>query len=775
MQPGEVFADRFLLVKELGRGSMGVVWRAVDQRLDRVVAVKMLQLVGGHATRESVERLRREGKAVARLHHPHVADVYDVGEHEGSPFLVLELLAGPDLETLLERHPGGLPVEEAAEYAAQAVEGLAAAHAAGVIHRDVKPSNLILDGHGKIRVCDFGVARLEGATAGLSATGMALGTPYYMAPEQISGETITAAADVYGLGATLFHLLTGRVPFPGDSLRAILGQHLYKDPPAASSLRPDIPASVDAYVRALLAKDPAGRPPAGGIAVRLRTLHTRQDRVLTLLTRAEQAAQSIVNPSYQGHFLRSLAQEMAAQDPAEAERIARTITDLSEQRYALQDIAKVIARQDLAEAERITRSVPAQSTYQAEALAYLAGFLAGENQNLAQAERIARSIPDPYHRTSALVRIAEMTAARDPARADTQLKEAEHLARTIPDPYHRAFSIAVIAVAEADQSPGRAAALLTEIPRLIEAITGPDDRIYGGMWIAKTLAEVFPGEAEQIVNTIQPAKASQQAQAYTDIAKVIASRHPARAMALLSTAQRAARSVTDPDYRASLLERAVEVLADLNLAEARQAARAITVPAQKAGATAAVARAAAGQDPRLAATLLAEAERIARTITEPIARAAALNRIATTMSTINPAEAERIARTITDPHHQKWALREIVESMSKTDLAGAQCAASIVAAPRDQAELLRNIVMEIAGRDPAEAERIARTITDPYYRTWAFTAVAHAIAGQDPGQADARLIEAEHFASTVSDPRDQAIVLLAIAKAMSGSLSRGQS
>jgi hypothetical protein len=762
MQAGEVFAGRFMLAEQLGSGSMGEVWRATDRELDRLVAVKVLHLAGGNPSRESVERFRREGKAIARLEHPHVARVYDVGEHEGRPFLVLELLIGPDLETLLEQHPGGLPVEEAVDYAIQAVEGLTAAHDAGVIHRDVKPANLILDEHGHVRVCDFGVARLEGATTGLSMASPHVGTPDYMAPEQVIGEAITPAADLYALGATLFHLLTGRPPFPGDDIRSVFGQHLYKDPPAVGSLRPDVPAGVDACVRAMLAKDPADRPPAEGIAARLRTPHTLQNRVLSLLAKAEQAARTITSPSSQGHLLRYLAQEIVTRDPAEAERVARTITDPAEQRKALQDIAEAVARRDVAEAERIIGLVPGPPGYQAEAMARLAEVLAEEDP--AEAIRVARNVPDPYPRAMVTARIAEAVAARDAARAGALLAEAERAARTIPNPYHKAFSFGQIAVKAASQDRGRAAAVVTETLRLIQ--TMPDaDKEYGSPHIAKLLAEVFPDEAEQIVDAIQPARAD----AYTDLAAVIAARNPGRAMTLLSKAQRVARSETDPDYRASLLQRAVEVIASLNLAEARQGARAITVPAEKARATVAIAKAAAGQDPQGAATLLAEAEDISRGVSDPTAKAEVLTRIATTMSTIDPAGAVRIARTIADPRHRTWALQEIVEEMSKTDIASAQRAAATVAASGDQGKLLHTIVRAAASRDPAEAERVARTISDPEYRIRALTSVAWAISGRDHGRADALLVEAEHLADTISDADDRADVLLAIARAASKS------
>ncbi|MFI6517534.1 serine/threonine-protein kinase [Spirillospora sp. NPDC050679] len=278
MRAGQEMAGRYRLEQRLGRGGMGEVWRALDLRLDRHVALKVL-LVNwtGEQMDQALARFRREGRSAARLNHPQIATVHDTGTHDGQPFLVLELLAGPDLATLLDRHPGGLPIKMALDHGAKAAEGLAAAHEAGVIHRDVKPSNLMLDGNGTLKICDFGIARLAGATAGLSATGVGFGTVAYMPPEQLLGEPVTGAADVYALGATLFHLLTGRLLFPAEDLRAVMGQVVHKAPAPPSSLRPAIPEALDDYLLALLAKDPAARPPAATIPAALRAFAARLD------------------------------------------------------------------------------------------------------------------------------------------------------------------------------------------------------------------------------------------------------------------------------------------------------------------------------------------------------------------------------------------------------------------------------------------------------------------------------------------------------------------
>lgn len=183
MKPRQELAGRYRLAERLGHGGMGEVWRAFDLELHRDVAVKvLLTQVSEDQAEEMLARFRREGRAGARLNHPRIAAVHDTGAHESQPFLVLELLPGPDLATLLDRHPEGLPVEKALEYGAQAAEGLAAAHEAGVVHRDVKPSNLMLTGDGMLKLCDFGIARLQDATAGLSVPGVGMGTVAYMPP-----------------------------------------------------------------------------------------------------------------------------------------------------------------------------------------------------------------------------------------------------------------------------------------------------------------------------------------------------------------------------------------------------------------------------------------------------------------------------------------------------------------------------------------------------------------------------------------------------------------
>ncbi len=268
-RPRGVLPARYRDPVRIGTGGMGAVYRAHDDRLGRTVAVKV-QTADGAADEVFRARFRREAMSAARIHHPHVATIYDVGEHDGAPYLVMEYVPGGNLE---ERLAHGRPTPaQAVDWVAQAAEALDAAHAAGVVHRDVKPANLLLDEHGAIRIADFGIARLlEDAGAGLTATGTVLGSSGYTSPEQAQGQPVTAVSDVYSLAAVAFELLTGERPYAGRTGIAELTAHVGEPVPLATARRPDLPAAVDAVLARGLAKDPADRyPRARSFAAALR-------------------------------------------------------------------------------------------------------------------------------------------------------------------------------------------------------------------------------------------------------------------------------------------------------------------------------------------------------------------------------------------------------------------------------------------------------------------------------------------------------------------------
>lgn len=240
-------------------GGMGDLYRAVDQVLDRAVAVKVL--AGRFAEDEAVRRrFRREALAAARLSgEPNTVTIFDVGEWRGTPFIVMEYLGGGTLEQAL-RH-GPQPPAAALEWLEQAAHSLDAAHAHGVVHRDVKPANLLLGDDGRLRVGDFGIATAAGLDS-LTLTGTVLGTAGYLAPEQAQGLPATAATDCYALAAVAFELLTGTRPFRRDSATAEAAAHINEPVPAATGLNPELPRAVDAVLATALAKDPAARFPS---------------------------------------------------------------------------------------------------------------------------------------------------------------------------------------------------------------------------------------------------------------------------------------------------------------------------------------------------------------------------------------------------------------------------------------------------------------------------------------------------------------------------------
>ncbi|MFF5704621.1 WD40 repeat domain-containing serine/threonine protein kinase [Streptomyces sp. NPDC012794] len=272
MQPGEQLAGRYRLDVPLGQGGFGEVWRAFDVELGRAVAVKVL--LAFDASEQQLGRFRREAAIGARLQHPGITVVHDIGRHDDRLFLVMELLDGQDLAHRLAASPGeGLALAEALDLALQTAEALAAAHARKVAHRDLKPGNLFLLGDGRLKICDFGIARTADTTGGLTTTGKVFGTPHYMAPEQWRGEQADGRCDVYALGCVLYALLTGAPPFSGtDHAWVLMRMHLEEEPPPLGSVRADVPPALVELAASLLAKEPAGRPDAPAVAERLRAV-----------------------------------------------------------------------------------------------------------------------------------------------------------------------------------------------------------------------------------------------------------------------------------------------------------------------------------------------------------------------------------------------------------------------------------------------------------------------------------------------------------------------
>lgn len=264
-----MIAGRYELTAPVGRGGMGEVWAVYDTRLDRRVALKLLRpdlLPSGTSGRSVVARFKREARLTARLEHPGVPAVFDVGDHDGLLYLVMQLIDGADLAAVLDTR-GAFPVDWAVAVGAQIATVLAAAHAVSLVHRDLKPRNVMLSRGGVVRVLDFGVAALlDPELTRVTVVGETVGSPAYMSPEQITSGTVSPRSDLYALGCVLYELLTGEEPFPAATTAAQMYAHLEREPQHVRDVRPEVPDGVGRLVMEMLAKDPEARP-SGAVEV----------------------------------------------------------------------------------------------------------------------------------------------------------------------------------------------------------------------------------------------------------------------------------------------------------------------------------------------------------------------------------------------------------------------------------------------------------------------------------------------------------------------------
>src|SRR5438067_2015514 len=252
-----VIAGRYRLSDVLGRGGMSEVWLAEDLELGRLVALKRL------APDADTARFEREARAVASLAHPNITQLYDYGEDEGRPYMVLEYVPGGTLEERLRTQ--SVPSDdETFGIAAGIAAGLAHAHARGVVHRDLKPANVLFDEEGRPKLADFGIARMAAGEGTLTEAGTLLGTAAYISPEQAAGEPATATSDVYSFGVMLYRMLAGRLPFEANDPMQLVLMHRNTPPPPLTQLRPDAPGRLESTATAALAKDPSERPRDGG-------------------------------------------------------------------------------------------------------------------------------------------------------------------------------------------------------------------------------------------------------------------------------------------------------------------------------------------------------------------------------------------------------------------------------------------------------------------------------------------------------------------------------
>lgn len=247
---------RYNIVRVLGKGAMGTVYEAIDPHLERRVAIKTIAVQGlsDEGARDYEIRFRTEAHSCARLQHPHIVSVYDAGRDGETAYLVMEYVEGQDLKYHLDQGVR-FTLDQTLRIMRELLSALAYAHAQNVVHRDVKPGNLLIEANGRVKLSDFGVARIQDAGDATRTRGLMVGTLKYMSPEQVQGQSVDPRADLFSAGIVLYQLLTGRQPFVGDSEFAIIAQIVGVDPPAPSAIHPTLPAAIDAVVACALAKD----------------------------------------------------------------------------------------------------------------------------------------------------------------------------------------------------------------------------------------------------------------------------------------------------------------------------------------------------------------------------------------------------------------------------------------------------------------------------------------------------------------------------------------
>ncbi|MGH9152732.1 MAG: Stk1 family PASTA domain-containing Ser/Thr kinase [Acidimicrobiales bacterium] len=282
-QPAQVYSDRYEILRQVARGGMAEVYLARDQLLDRRVALKVL-FPELSVDRSFVERFRREAQSAANLSHPNIVSVFDWGEEEDTYFIVMEYIDGRPLSALL-RAQGPLLADRAASIGADVAAALAFAHRNGVVHRDVKPGNVLLDANGHVKVTDFGIARAANTTENLTQTGAVMGTATYFSPEQAQGYGVDRRSDVYSLGVVLYEMVTGRPPFAGDNPLTIAYKHVREAPVPPRQINPAIPAAFEAIVLQAMAKDPDDR-------------YASADELRADLVRYQQGRPVMANPVY---------------------------------------------------------------------------------------------------------------------------------------------------------------------------------------------------------------------------------------------------------------------------------------------------------------------------------------------------------------------------------------------------------------------------------------------------------------------------------------------
>lgn len=249
---------KYQLVRQLGRGAMGVVFEGFDPVIQRTVAIKTIHkhLLAGEAGQELLARFKREAQAAGRLAHPNIVAIYEYGEDQGTPFIAMEFIQGRELKDII-KDPARMELSAVVNLVTQALDALDYVHVAGIVHRDLKPGNIILLNNGQVKIADFGIARVE--SSNMTQLGAVMGTPSYMSPEQFMGQRVGPQADLFSVGVILFELLTGEKPFAGQSVTTIMQKVLTAPAPDVSAINPSLPRKLDAVLKKALAKRPSER------------------------------------------------------------------------------------------------------------------------------------------------------------------------------------------------------------------------------------------------------------------------------------------------------------------------------------------------------------------------------------------------------------------------------------------------------------------------------------------------------------------------------------
>ena len=253
---GSTFADRYQIIEELGKGGMGKVYKAVDTKINDKIALKLIK-PDISSDRKTIERFKNEIRTARKIRHRNICRMYDLGEEQGTHFITMEFVPGEDLRSMIKMS-GRLAVGTTINIAIQVCEGLAEAHSLGVVHRDLKPGNIMIDRQGNVRIMDFGIARSR-EVKGITAAGMMIGTPEYMSPEQVEGKDVDHRSDIYSLGIILFEMVTGRVPFEGESSLRIAIKHKTEAPPDPRKFNSRVPIDLSLAILKCLEKDPKKR------------------------------------------------------------------------------------------------------------------------------------------------------------------------------------------------------------------------------------------------------------------------------------------------------------------------------------------------------------------------------------------------------------------------------------------------------------------------------------------------------------------------------------